>query len=267
VSFLDYAEAHLDDFQPTDDDQAVRNDVTITRDGGASFRAVQASGTLGTDSVGVYDTSDTLSLAWDDAADDHAWWRVHVGTVDETRFPQIGVRLENTRVNFFQALQTSLLDVEVGEVLTVTNPPEWLPPGTIREIVQGATETLSNFGYQIGYACTPAAVYDIPVLATTTATDGDRLCSGFSTLTAPIGVPSAVFAVESIQVSTTAGAPAWDTVAAGYSVFVGGEEMAVLSVTGTSSPQTFSVSRAVNGVMTAHPAGAAFDVTPTYLGL
>ena len=94
---LDYANAEMDQIEPTDDDQAVRNDVTITRDGGASYRAVQTAGPLGTGTVGTYDTSDTLSLAWDDLTDDHAWWRVHVGTVDETRFPVLGVRLENGR--------------------------------------------------------------------------------------------------------------------------------------------------------------------------
>ena len=94
---LDYGSAQLDVFDPTDDDQATRNDVTVTRTGGASARAVQTAGVLGTAQVGVYDTSVDLSLAYDDQAADQAWWRVHLGTVDETRFPTVGVRLENGR--------------------------------------------------------------------------------------------------------------------------------------------------------------------------
>jgi hypothetical protein len=259
---LDYANAEMDQIEPTDDDQAVRNDVTITRDGGASSRATQTTGSLGTDAVGIYDTSDTLSLGWDDQADDHAWWRVHVGTVDETRFPQLGVRLENPRIAADTALTTALLDMEVGECLTVQNPPVWLPATDIREVAQGSTETLSKFGYMIVWNCTPASVYDVPVLATTTATDGDRLGSGFTTLTTGIDA-----SVASFPISTTDGAPLWSTTASGYPVWVGGEEMTVTSITGGSSPQTANVVRGVNGIQIAHPAGTPFDVTPTYLGL
>ena len=160
------------------------------------------------------------------------------------------------------ASRTDCLDIDIGEVLHVENPPNWLPPETIREVVQGSTETLSNFGYTITWNCTPASVYDVPVLAATTATDGDRLGSGFTTLTTGINAT-----VTSFQISTTDGAPLWSTTASGYPVWVGGEEMTVTSITGGSSPQTAVVTRGVNGIQIAHPAGTSFDVTPTYLGL
>jgi hypothetical protein len=47
-----------------------------------------------------------------------------------------------------------------------------------------------------------------------------------------------------------------------------GEDVTVTAITGSSSPQTFTVTRSVNGVVKAHSAGADLSLTdPTYLAL
>jgi hypothetical protein len=50
----------------------------------------------------------------------------------------------------------------------------------------------------------------------------------------------------------------WSTDAADYPVpiTIGGEELNLTAVSGASSPQTFTVTRSINGVSKSHPAGA-----------
>ncbi|MGH9249768.1 MAG: hypothetical protein ACRD0W_09680, partial [Acidimicrobiales bacterium] len=82
---------------PVDDDQHTRNDVTVTRRGGSSARAVLSSGPLSTadppDGVGVYDAEETVNVVGDGFLPDQASWRLGLGTVDEARYPQLGVGL------------------------------------------------------------------------------------------------------------------------------------------------------------------------------
>ena len=62
----------------------------------------------------------------------------------------------------------------------------------------------------------------------------------------------------SITVDTTdATTPLWTTAAADFplDIAIGGERITVTNITGSSSPQTFTCTRAVNGVTKAHTAG------------
>ncbi len=54
-----------------------------------------------------------------------------------------------------------------------------------------------------------------------------------------------------------AGSPLWTTTAGDwpFDIEVGGERMTVTAVTGTSSPQTFTVTRSVNSVVKSQYAG------------
>jgi hypothetical protein len=63
----------------------------------------------------------------------------------------------------------------------------------------------------------------------------------------------------SMQVDTTnAASPLWTTSAGDFpfDVVVSGERMTVTNITGASSPQTFTITRSVNGVVKAQSAGA-----------
>jgi hypothetical protein len=57
--------------------------------------------------------------------------------------------------------------------------------------------------------------------------------------------------------TTTSTSPLWTTASGDvpFDIAVGGERMTVTAVSGTSSPQTFTVTRHVNGVTKAHTAG------------
>jgi hypothetical protein len=97
---LDYAQNQLfGELAPTDDDQLLRNDRTVSRTNGSSARYEQEEGRLSVlpppDGVGRYSDSLTVNVQSDDQLPDIAAWGVHLGTVDEQRYPQITVDLSN----------------------------------------------------------------------------------------------------------------------------------------------------------------------------
>lgn len=146
--------------EPVDDDQLIRNDRTITRTNGGSVQAVLGSGRLSVQDppfgVGTYDDSTTLNLFSDDLVNYTASWYLRMGTVDEARYPSIAVDLTRN-----PALVSAAADMEVGDRLTVVNPPEWLPPGIINQRVEGYQETLTLTQWVIDYNCAPHSLWDV----------------------------------------------------------------------------------------------------------
>ncbi|MFH9404886.1 hypothetical protein ACH4JS_34765 [Streptomyces sp. NPDC017638] len=151
--------------EPVDDDQAVRNDVTVTRDGGASARVTLDTGPLSTQAppngVGVYDESVTLNLYDDDQPAQHAAWRLHMGTVDEARYPVVNVDLAAA-----PALVDAVTALDSGDRIQIANPPAWLPPGPIDLIVQGYTEVIGHPNdWDVQLTCTPATPWTVAATA------------------------------------------------------------------------------------------------------
>lgn len=163
---------------PVDDDQNVTNDVTVEREGGSSARVTLDTGALSTqvppDGIGLYDTSYTTNLLDDTQPVDHAGWRLHLGTWDETRFPQVQVRLAGATGSIENA---SALDT--GMRMQITNPPVWLPPDTLDLLIQGYTEVMSHYVWDITFNCTPFGPWNVAVESDTTYgrvdTDGSEL--------------------------------------------------------------------------------------------
>lgn len=208
---------------PADDDQAVTNDVTVVRDGGSSARATLDSGTLSTqappDGIGLYDTSQTLNLLDDTQPTHHAGWRLHLGTWDETRFPQVRVQLAGATGSIENAAAA-----DVGSRIQITNPPVWLPPDTLDLLVQGYSEVLDQHTWDITYNCTPFGPFNV-------ATEGDSLYNRADT--AGCELAEALTTTETdVDVLTTSG-PVWTTDAAEFpfSVRAGGEVMSVTNCT------------------------------------
>lgn len=141
---------------PVDDDQRVRNDVTVQRDGGSSARAVREDGPLSTaappDGVGLYAESVKLSLADDQQAAPIAAWRLHLGTWDAPRYPAVHVNLAAA-----PHLAAAVCQVMPGDRITISNPPPWLPPETIDLLVMGWSETIGVNEWDITFNCVPGA--------------------------------------------------------------------------------------------------------------
>jgi hypothetical protein len=235
--------------EPADDDQGVRNDITVQRTDGASARVTLDTGALSTaappNGVGVYDESVTLNLYDDDQAEPQAYWRLHLGTVDEARYPVLRVDLAAA-----PSLIDSVTGIDSGDRITIANPPAWLPPGLIDLLAQGYTETIGHpVDWDFEFNCTPASPWTVGVIGDDLLGHADTSGSELAT-----GVNSSAL---SLSVNTTAG-PRWTTAAADFpfDIRMGGEVMTVSAITGTSNPQTFTISaRSVNGIVKSHLSG------------
>lgn len=154
---------------PIDDDQRTRNKVTASRTGGVTpATAEQTDGPLSTApppvGVGVYGDDVTLNVESDDALPDQAAWRLSLGTVDEARFPQISVNLAHPEFADAPALKQAALSVRPGDRLVITDPPAWLPPDDISQLVLGLSETIDHFQHRITFNCAPESPWRVGVL-------------------------------------------------------------------------------------------------------
>jgi len=240
--------------EPVDDDQLTRNDVTVKRYNGSEARAVLETGPLSVlappDGVGRYDESVSLNIETDERLEQVAHWRLHLGTWDEARYPQIPVRVPHVAN---PGLAADLARLDIGDVLTVDNPPAWLPPDLIEAMAHGYEERIGTHAHlwELEFNCTPAAPFTVGVYDSTDS----RYDSGFSTLNEDLTATE-----TGVDVAVSAG-PLWTTsVGAGFDINIGGERMTVTAISGASSPQTFTVTRSVNGVVKPHLTGATVSL-------
>jgi hypothetical protein len=192
---------------PVEDDRYLANKVTISV-GGVTATYEEIDGPLSTApppaGVGVYgpnaDSALTLNLATSDTPTllDHAAWRVHLGTVDEARYPRISVNLSHSSITL--DMRRAVLGLRMGDRMQVVNPPAWLGGDTIDQLILGVEEQLTHFEHRITFTCAPASPYNtIGYLDTTTAridTDGSQLAADLDSTT------------TSVTVVTTSG-PGW----------------------------------------------------------
>jgi hypothetical protein len=246
---LDYAQHELaDSLDPVDDDQYLHNDVTIKRKDASSSRATKDTGVLSIADVGRYTTTATLNAYTDTQLPDLAGWRLHLGTTDAARYPTIDLNLQHSTFTADETMLTAALVLDVGDLVTIDNPPPWLPPDQIGLLVEGYTERIGGAGqHTLSLNCSPAdtqriAIYD---------NSAWRYESDGSSLTSDIGTGD-----TSISVTIPSG-PVWSVTDGSFDIAIGGERMTVTAISGSSSPQTFTVTRSVNGIVKTHSANDA----------
>lgn len=165
---LDYtAPGHIaPPLEPNEDDQLIRNDVTVQRASGSSGNAVLDEGPLSVqappDGVGRYAESVTVNLYSDAQPVQHAGWRLHLGTVDEARYPVVNIDLAAA-----PSLIDDVTELDSGDRLTIANPPDWLAPGLIDLLAQGYNETIGHPNdWNLQFNCTPGRPWDVGVYNT-----------------------------------------------------------------------------------------------------
>lgn len=255
---------------PVEDDRYIQNQVTVTvgeisqtytlDDGSVLSTALPPTG------VGVYGTDLTLNL--EDTAvttlQDQAAWRVRLGTVDEARYPSISVNLAHSTFTSNPGLKQAVLGLRRGDRVVVQNPPAWLPPDDIEQIILGFEETITRFEHRLTFVCAPASPYRVGILNNDSFrldTAGSELLSAVtSTGTSLTVIPSAG---QSVLWTT-------DTAEAPWYIRASGEVMTVTACT-SAAKDTFTRSVSddwstadVGGAWT-NAGGSAtdFDVTGT----
>lgn len=252
-------------FEPTDDDQMIRNDITVKRVKGGEAHAELTTGRLSVQApkdggIGRRDTSYTVNAYSIDQLPDMAGWLLHIGTVDETRYSTIGVDLANPNV-VAAGLEPTVMGINMDDRLVIINPKSTQSPDSISQLARGYTEYISTLAHTVRFTCEPESPFNVIELDSGI----QRLDSDVSTLTSNISNNATSFQVSMSDESI------WSTSSGDWPipVTIGGESMLVGSVTGSTSPQTFSsVTRSVNGVVKAHNAGTPVHVVnPAYLAL
>ncbi|WP_433232415.1 hypothetical protein ACQP2H_10560 [Micromonospora sp. CA-248260] len=253
---ISYSTGHVaSPFEPVEDDSAIRNDVTVTREGGGSARVVVDTGPLSVSTppsgVGVYDESVTLSLFTDVQAADQAGWRTRLGTIDEARYPRVSVDLTSSVWASSQKLARQVTALGPGDLVSISGLPDWLPAGPVTAVVQGYTMRLDAFAWDITWNATPGSAWTVAQADSNTRVDSDS-----SVLSAGVSSSATSLSVASDPIDL------WTTDPADFplSILVGGELMTVTAISGSTSPQTFTVTRSVNGIIKSQSAGAAVNV-------
>lgn len=241
--------------EPVDDDQYTRNDVTASRRDGGSDRYTVDTGPLSTldppGGVGRYETDVTVNVETDGQLIGVAAWIANIGTLDEARWPSVTVNLQASGMT--PALRTAVKGAEVGDLFTITGMSKAFIYDNVNLIIIGYTETISPYVHTITFNCMPADPYTVGVWSTSASSGSFRWDTGGSTLNS-----SATSTATSLSVATATGNALWttDSAARPFDIAMAGERMTVTNVTGASSPQTFTVTRSVNGVVKAQTSGA-----------
>ena len=259
---------------PTRDDQVVVNDVTVVNDisgapdtstgTGASVRVYAAPGqpipggrmsTLppAQGGIGSYAQSYQIQLAADDLIADEAGWLLHVGTVDQARLPGIMIDLANEDA---AAILDDVLDLDLGGRLVITSPPRRLGFNPVTQLADALTETLWYDTLTIGIAGVPEMPYEVVA-----AGSGMHLAPSAGVVSSAESTTSTSW---SVAASSTDSTQLWSVNAADYpqNWMTDGEEVTVTAMSGSSSPQTATVTRSVNGVVKSHLSGAAVTTWP-----
>ena len=242
VMELDFASGHIAaPPEPTDDDQRLLNLIRLRRTGGGEVTAEDA------DSIavnGAYVDEPEVNLETDSQLPSHAYWRLHLGTLDGLRWPSIQLNL---------ARNPSLIDdwckVRIGSRITIANPPSQVGTDDLDLIVEGWTERLTDYGWDVTITCSPANAWKVGVY------DTARRDSSSTTMAS-----DAAAGVTSLSLTTAVLADVWSTTAEPYDLVISGEVVTVTSMGAASGTgpytQTATVTRAVNGIAKLLPADA-----------
>lgn len=259
---MSYASGHISEpFEPVEDDDSIRNDVTVSREDGGSSRYALETGPLSIqappDGVGVYDESVTLNLASDSQTADQASWRVHLGTVDEARYPRVRVNLARAVWSTDQLLTMKAAAVDSGDLVSIDDLPDWLPPGPVKLIIQGYTERIDAYEWSITWNATPGSPWTVGVYDDATL---GRVDADGSTVVTAVNATA-----TSITVTAGLGDYGWITTATEPSMFpfdvlIAGERMTVTACSASGSNYVFTVTRSVNGIVKSQAAGAEVHV-------
>ncbi|HEV2778812.1 MAG TPA: hypothetical protein VGX25_05370 [Actinophytocola sp.] len=250
VIALDLAAKHLSPtLRRTLDTREVANDVTVSRTGGSSARTVIDSGRRATaqppNGVGRRPGGDTVSVETDAQVEQISAWQAYQRTIVEHRFDKVWVDLARKPFVDDPILAMEILSADLGDKLTIDGGESRGFYELISQLIQGYTEEINARVHRIGFTTSPAVLYDPLVW------DANRWDSGGTTLNEDLDTTE-----TSVEVAISDGV-LWTTSAGHmpFDIMIGGERMTVTAVSGASSPQTFTVTRSVNGVVKTHDLG------------
>lgn len=247
-------------FEAEGDDLVVFNRFVVSRKGGSTGEFEDENGSLGTRSIGTFESSASINVNTDTVLVDVAAWLVHVNTVLGYRYPTVTLDMRKIPSKVLDWLR-----INPSSRLQVANVANWAtqhPNETIDLLVEGWSESLSRFFWDVQTNCSPESPYEVGALDSLL-----RIETGGSTIATEANASATSLSIASSGVvwvdKITFPADFNFDIEAGT-----GERMTVTDIVGTSSPQTFTVTRSVNGIAKTLPVGTTIKLwRPTALAL
>jgi hypothetical protein len=243
---------------PTLDDQATRNDVTVTnRLSGATERAVDTASVA---AIGRVNTGlpGPLNLASDGFLEAQAAWRLHLGTNADLRVPALAIDLV-AAPTLFGAVE----DIQPGSRVVQLGLPDTINADTVHLLVRGWAETIGSHTRKVTFLCVPESPLHV----------GEVEHVNYGMLLSTSAVTAEALDTTETGVNINAGAgPDW-VYEEDFGILIGGERMpvtAVAAMAGTfpNRTTTLTVTRSVNGIVKSHANGAPITfLHPSYIGL
>lgn len=240
--------------EPIDDDQRLRNQVTVTREGGSY---AVASDPTSIAAEGLYEDSLTINVATDDVLPYHAGWRVYMGTRPDLRWPGMSIDFARNP-DVLQQWRSRAYGLRMT-VATGKSQVGGVEPDVI---VEGFTSTLWPHGWKLRMNCSAATTWNVAVLDSVAVPP--RLDTAGSQLQAGVNATAVSWTVD-----TTVG-PAWNPATTfPFLLQCEGEVVSVSAISGAGpTGQVFTVARSINGVVKAHGALAPVSLAaPARLAL
>lgn len=260
---FDYTSKHLSGEPYPDPDDLLRgNDVIAARPNGSEFRVIQETGAMSIshppNGIGQYQKRLPAPVESDGQLPDIASWGRNIGTWGGPRYPTIGVGLHRAPVVADVTLTNAVVRLDIGDYFSVDNMPSgttgWLSPDLVELLCQGYSKVFMNRTAECTFNSVPAGPYRVAIRGSSYS-DG-RVRDSLATV-----LGEALDTTET-GVDVTVTGPLWVTGSVDFDIMVGGELMSVSSISGSSSPQTFTVTRSVNGIVKSHATGAEVHVFP-----
>ena len=215
--------------EPTYDDQRLRNDETVTRGStggsgsqGAVYQYQLDDGSpLSVGVAGDYSDSQTVNVESDSQVPNVAGWLVHLGTVNEARWPVIPFNLRRGAIQS-AGLYYPLLNTDIGDYVLVSNLPQVIAYDSVKQLAFGLRESLGGYHHALEVNAVPESPYEVIILDDPVYgrvdTDGCQLRA------------AAASGATTLAVASTG--PPWTTAAADmpFDVAIGGERVTVTAV-------------------------------------
>jgi hypothetical protein len=238
--------------EPTDDDQRISNEWTVSRTDGSEATYRNEAHIL---KSGRRAKPATINIATDGPLRNHAAWRVHLGVWGEYRWPQITLVFSDR-----PDLLIAWLGRPFAPRITISGIPDQGPIGADADlIVEGWRQDITTTSWVVTLNCSPAKPWDVVVKGVTRK--ATARCTTASTL------PAATGSGVSLTLQVDNPKNVWSQTATGYQIDTGGE---VFTVTAMGAPsgsaptitQVATVTRAVNGITVAHAIGQPVQLYP-----
>lgn len=218
--------------EPTDDDQLTRNEITRSRIEGSSTVVRQETGPMSVElpplGVGRYTDSQDVNVELDGQLEQIAGWALHRGTWDEARYKKITILLHK-----HPELIEQVAEMQIGDLIQITDTPEFLPPGPINLILEGFSEDITGLTWVLVMNCSPGGIWSVGIADNEiepVEDNGNRADTSGSTLLAGVTDSAKFLITESV------GAPWINTTDYSlqfpFSVTLGGEQVTVEEIRG-----------------------------------